>query len=224
MLKPKRKISRQELKKDPFLEFINDAQKWTSDRKKIIYQVVIGTLALIAVVYFVGNSRINNVSTASAMLGKALLSQDIGDIENAKFELQNLVDEFKGTKPGAQGSFYLGKLEYDDKNFDEAIKYLSEYVTKGQNDELISASYKILADISLNTGDTTNAEDYLNKGAEAAENTVYKDEMALLYANQLFSNGKSDKALKIAETILKREDILFSIKKMAEELIGKIEG
>ena len=38
MLKPKRKISKQDIKKDPFLEFINNGQKWLQDNKKIIFK------------------------------------------------------------------------------------------------------------------------------------------------------------------------------------------
>jgi predicted negative regulator of RcsB-dependent stress response len=224
MLKPKRKITKQELKKDPLLEFINDAQQWISERKKLIYQVVFGVVAVVAVVYFVSNSRSNNSSTASAMLGKALLSQDMGDIENAKFELQNLVDEFSGTSAGDQGTFFLGKMEYDERNYDEAVKYLSDFADNGENAELLSSSYKMLADISLINEDLIGAERFLDKGFKTAENTVYENEMALLYANQLFTNGKSEKALDIVEGILEQEDILFSIQKMAEELKGKIES
>ena len=114
MLKPKRKISKQEIKKDPFLEFINDGQRWLQDNKKIIYQVVFGVVAVIAVVYFLNNNRNISGTAGEALLGKALLSQDIGDVENAKFQLQTLVDDYNGTKAGVAGKYYLGKMFYDD--------------------------------------------------------------------------------------------------------------
>jgi len=224
MLKPKRKITKQELKKDPFLEFINETQQWIYDRKKIIYQVVFGVIAVIAIVYFVSNSRSNNNNAASAMLGKALLSQDVGDAENAKFELKNLIDEFSGTTSGNQGSYYLGKMEFDENNHEAAITPLTYFVENGKSPELLSASCKMLADISLKNDNTDEAENHFEKGAKAAANTVYENEMNLLYANQLISNNKSDKALKIIDDVLEKEDILFSTQKMAEELKGKIEG
>jgi hypothetical protein len=48
--------------------------------------------------------------------------------------------------------------------------------------------------------------------------------MSLLLANKYFENGKIDKAKKIVDNILNQENILFSIKKTAEELQGRIEG
>mgnify|MGYP000568846056 CR=1 FL=1 len=57
MLKPKRKISKQEIKKDPFLEFINNGQQWLKEKKKTIYQVVFGVIVVITIIYFINNNR-----------------------------------------------------------------------------------------------------------------------------------------------------------------------
>jgi len=118
MLKPKKKFSKQEIKKDPFLEFINNGQKWLQDKKIIIYQIVFGVIAIIAVVYFVSNNRISSGIAGEALLGKALLSQDMGDVENAKFQFQTLVDDYDGTNAGVEGKYYLGKMTFDDGQYD----------------------------------------------------------------------------------------------------------
>ena len=224
MLKPKRKISKQDIKKDPFLEFINNGQKWLQDNKKIIYQVVFGIIAIIAIVYFVSNNRISSIKAGEALLGKALLSQDMGDIENAKFQLQILVDDYDGTNAGVEGKYYLGKMTFDDGEFESASEYLNEYVTKGDNAILMTTAYKLLSEIALKNNIGEDAEKYLLKGTKFAENTVYHQEMSLLLAKQLFENGKTKKAKKIIDDILEEENILFSIKKTAEELKGRIES
>jgi len=224
MLKPKRKISRRDIKKDPFLEFINDSQKWIKDRKKIIYQAVFGVIVVVAVIYFVSNNRISSGITGEALLGKALLSQDIGDVENAKFQLQTLIDDYDGTKAGIEGKYYLGKMSFDDGELESASENFNDYIKKGDNAILMTSAYKLLSEIALKNSDGEKAESYLQKGTKFAENTVYHQEMSLLLAKQLFANGKIDKAKKIVDNILKQEDILFSIKKTAEELKGRIEG
>jgi predicted Zn-dependent protease len=224
MLKPKRKISRQEIKKDPFLEFINNAQNWFRDKKKLIYQVAFGVIAVVAVIYFLGNDRINSGKEGEALLGKALLSQDIGDLENAKFQLQTLIDEYDGTKAGIEGKYYLGKLSFDNSEIEIASGYLNEYVKKGKNVILMTTAYKILAEIAIMNNNSEETEKYLQKGLKFAENTVYHQEISLLLANQYFENGKINKAKKIVDDILQQENILFSIKKNAEELQGRIEG
>ncbi len=224
MLKPKRKISRQEIKKDPFLEFINNAQNWFQDKKKLIYRVTFGVIAVVAVVYFLNNDRINSGKEGEALLGKALLSQDIGDLENAKFQLQILIDEYDGTKAGIEGKYYLSKLSFDNSEIETASEYLIEYVKKGKNVILMTTAYKILAEIAIMNTNSEETEKYLQKGIKFAENTVYHQEMSLLLANQFFENGKINKAKKIVDDILQQENILFSIKKTAEELQGRIEG
>ena len=224
MLKPKRKISKQDLKKDPFLEFINDSQKWLQKRKKLIYQLLFGIVAVVLAVYFLSNNRSNSNVDSETLLGKALLSQDLGDIENSKFQLQSLVDDYAGTQAGIQGKYYLGKMVFDNGEFEIASEYLKEFVKKGNNAILMTTAYKILSEIALQNNDADQAEEYLQKGAKFSEGTVYEQEMSLLLANQLFENGKIDKAKSIVGNILTKENILFSEKKSAEELMGRIEG
>ena len=224
MLKPKRKITRQEIQKDPFLEFINEAQQWLKDNKKIIYQVAFGVIAVIAVVYFLNNSRTNSSKEGEALLGKALLSQDMGDIENTKFQLQTLVDDYEGTNAGLEGKYYLGKIAYDNGENESASEYLTDYVKKGNNAILMTTAFKILYEIAIINDNSDEAEKLLEKGVKFAKDTVYGQEMSLLLAKQLFENGKKDKAEKIVEDILDNEDIQFSIKRSAEELKGRFDG
>ena len=224
MLKPKRKITRQEIQKDPFLEFINEAQQWLKDNKKLLYQVLFGILAVVIVVYFLRNTRSNSNTEGEALLGKALLSQDMGDVENTKFQLQSLVDDYEGTKAGLEGNYYLGKIAFENGENEIAKEFLNEYVKKGDNSILVTTAYKILYEIAATEKDNIQAEEYLLKGAKFAEGTVYSQEMSLLLANQLIENGKNDKAEKIVNNVLEQEDIIFSIKKIAEELKGRLNG
>jgi len=224
MLKPKRKITRQEIQKDPFLEFINDTQQWLKDNKKLLYQVVFGILAVVIVVYFLRNTRSTSNTEGEALLGKALLSQDMGDVENTKFQLQSLVDDYEGTKAGLEGNYYLGKIAFENGENEIAKEFLNEYVKKGDNSILVTTAYKILYEIAATEKDNIQAEEYLLKGTKYAEGTVYSQEMSLLLANQLIENGKNDKAEKIVDNVLEQEDIIFSIKKIAEELKGRLNG
>ena len=224
MLKPKRKLSKREIKKDPFLEFINNAQQLYNDNKKLIYQVVFGIIVVVVAVFFVSNSKTGSAKASEALLGKALLSEDMGDLENAKFQLQTLVDDYDGTKAGIEGKYFLGKMLFDDAETEAASEFLNEYVKKGDNAILMTTAYKILAEIATKNNDDEKAEKYLQKGTKFAENTIYYQEMSLMLANQLFKNGKINKAKIIVDDILQQDNILFSTKKTAEELQGRIEG
>jgi len=224
MLKPKKKITKKELKRDPVLEFINDAQVWVTEKKKIILRVAIGAVVVIALFLFIGKNKTANNMEADALLGKAFLSQDLGDIENAKFQFQSLTEDYSGTDAGKQGLYYLGKINFEDGNYDEAEKSITEYVKKGSNAELLAASYRMLASIAISNDDTQSAESYLQKAAHNAKETVFEYDFALLYAEQLNKNGNKSKAVKIVSEILDDDEILYSTKKKAEELMGRIEG
>ena len=224
MLKPKRKISKQEIKKDPFLEFINSAQQWLQINKKVLYQIAFGIVAVILIIYFVSNRRGNSTIESEGLLGKALLAQDMGDLENAKFQLQTLVDDFNGTQAGIEGNYYLGNLAFDGNEIEQAEEYYSNYVAKAKNPILLTTAYKSLAEIALSNDNVILAEKLLKKGSSAAENTVYHDEMLLLLADRQIKNGDIDNAKKIVDKILDKENLLFSVKKAAEELLGRIGG
>ncbi len=223
MLKPKRKISKQEIKIDPFLEFINNGQQWLKDKKKIIYQVVFGVIAVIAIIYFINNNKTNSATEAEALLGKAILAQDLNDMENAKFQLQTLINDYEGTKYGNEGNYYLGKIYYNSGGLVTAESFLDKYVKSGDNYLLMTTAYKLLSEIAISNDNKDTAEDYLRKGTKYAEGTVYHDEMSLLLANQLLINGNNNKARKIVDNILERENSSILIKKNAEELKGRLE-
>jgi len=222
MLKPKRKISKQEIKKDPFLEFINDSQKWFQENKKLIYQVAIGLVAIVVVVFFLSNKRGSSAQESQTLLGKALLSQDIGDTENAKFQLQSLVDNYDGTKSGIQARYYLGKIAYDEDDLDVAHAHLSDYTKDGKNTLLMTTACKLLAEIDLKNNNGENSEELLRKGLKNAKNTVYYNEMSLTLAKQLLNDGKINNAEDIVNEILEQDNLLFTIRKTAEELQAKI--
>jgi len=224
MLKPKRKITKQEIQKDPFLEFINDGQQWLKDNKKLLYQVAFGVIAIVAVVYFLNNSRSNSSNDGEALLGKALLSQDMGDIENTKFQLQSLVEDYAGTDAGLEGKYYLGIIAFDNGENETTTKYLNDYVKKGNNAILMTTAFKLLYEMAIINDNSDEAEKLLEKGVKFGKGTVYGQEMSLLLANQLFENGKKDKAEKIVDGILENEGIQFSIKRSAEELKGRFDG
>ena len=224
MLKPKKKITKKELKKDPLLEFINDAQNWLNERKTTIYRVAIGVVAVVLIIFFFNKNSTSNSIEADTLLGKAFLSQDLGDSENAKFQFQLLTEDYAGTDAGKQASYYLGKMNFEEANFEEAERLISEYVKKGSNAELLAASFRMLASIAISREDNAGAESYLQKAADNAEGTVFGYDFSLLYAEQLYKNGNKNKAAKIVQGILEDDEILYSTKKKAEELLGKIEG
>jgi predicted negative regulator of RcsB-dependent stress response len=224
MLKPKKKITKKELKKDPFLEFINDAQNWLTEKKTIIFRIAIGVVVVIALIFFIGKNNTTNNLEADALLGKAFLSQDLGDSENAKFQFQSLTEDYASTDAGKQGFYYLGKMYFEGANFEDAEKSISQYVKKGKNAELLAASYRMLASIAVSNDDNQSAESYLQKAANNAQGTVFEYDFAILYAEQLNKNDNKSKALKIVSDILDDDEILYSTKKKAEELMGRIEG
>ena len=148
----------------------------------------------------------------------ALVLSDLGEDTKA-LDLINNNDEFEFS--------YLRGLIYfriGDHSRSEFFSRKAIEDNKEKYNLIKAASYRMLASIAISRDDNGGAESNLQKAANNAEGTVFEYDFALLYAEQLNKNDNKSKAAKIVQDILDDEEILYSTKKKAEELLGRIEG
>ena len=92
MLKPKRKITRDEIKKDSFIESVFEVRSYIRDNSKFLSRIVSGLALMILLVIFYGQSSRNNLREAKFLLTQSSLYLDNGDIQNAKILFQELIE------------------------------------------------------------------------------------------------------------------------------------
>lgn len=222
MLKPKKKITRKEIKKDPLLETIYEAQQWVKDHRKLLSQIGTGLVILIVALFFLNNQRTKTHDTTATELGQAIVALQNNDSENAKYMLQLLVDEHGRTRDGIRAQYLLGKLYYDEGDLETAVPYIENYIKSGENEIMLTNAAIISSDIHLFHGETAKAEKALEKVSRAVEmpSSRYRLtlELARIYASM---DDEKQKVEPLLNPLIDSQDTPAAIKRKAEELIGR---
>jgi tetratricopeptide (TPR) repeat protein len=135
MLQKKKKLSKKEIKKDTLLDLYESSigffEKYKS--KIMLYGGVLVVVA--AAVYFYINQKSQSNEKAGLELSRIMLLYDQGAyleaIEGKQgtnvIGLKKLVDEYGGTENGETAKIYLANSYAFLGNYEEAIKYYSDY-------------------------------------------------------------------------------------------------
>ena len=137
MLKPQRKITRKEIKRDPFLETIDKIEYNFEQNKKTYLYIALGLIAVIIGVNGLLNKQVQKDIDSNSALGMALVAFDNEDYENAKFQFESILSDFSGTNSFNIANYYLGKISFENNELIIAESYLNEYLNDSEPDMLI---------------------------------------------------------------------------------------
>jgi len=222
MLKPKRKILRKEIQRDPFLESIFSLREHLVEKKQIYTRGAIVLVGIVLLGYLYTNNHSSNRKVAENVMSKVMVFVDLGDNDNAKIHLQELVDEYGSTNSGKNASFYLGRIHFDNGEYDLALPHLERFAKKGENVLLTGSTYEALVNIYQSNDDLTNAIRYQRMALVNANSQEEEAWASLKLANLLIANHDSRGAMKLVETILKNFDQNQTLKQKANEIMGKV--
>lgn len=145
MLKPKKGISKREMKEDKLVTTYFKTRTWIEENRRIVTYIVAVPIALLAILWFVENNRRQSDQRATTELAKVFPLYDQGQYklavdgipqENIR-GLQSIVDEYGGSHSGEMAKLYLGDCYFNLKDYDKALKYFGEV---DFSDKLISSS------------------------------------------------------------------------------------
>ena len=221
MLRPKKKITRKEIQRDPFLESVDQAQAHLEKNRSLYLKIAIGIIVTLLFFNIRANRQAQYNIEASASLGKALVTLDQGDKSSAKFQLETVYNEFDGTSSAYTASYYLGKIKYDAGEKLEAQGYLSSFLKKNRKDPLAHSAILMLADIAVNQDKMNDAINMIDKGLK---NSSKYDSITLelMKARILLENNKVNECNLIIDRLLNKNDLSADHKQLAQELQGKI--
>ena len=220
MLKPKRKITRKEIKKDPFLESIDKLENNFEQNKKTYLNIAIGLIASILVIYILLNKQSQKNIDSNSDLGMALVAFDNEDYDNAKFQFETIVSEYSGTNSSNVANYYLGKISFENDDLDKSKTYLNAYLKDPEPDILIPGAIKMLSNIALKSSEYDKAIKLLDRGIRLDLNSDIINNFKLIKVSILKDQGKPEIAQKILDEILKEEKLPNHLKRLSEELIG----
>ena len=176
MLKPKRKITRDQIKNDSFVETIFDIRSYVMDNSKLLSRIGGGFVVLLLLIVFLGQSSKNNKREAEFLLTQSNVYLDNGDSQNAKIILQELVDEYGNTESGRLGGYHLAQLYLKNNEKESALSLLLKYSKKGENLFLLTSANEAISSLYQENNDIQNAIKYQSV---AAENSYSKKKGAL---------------------------------------------
>ncbi len=209
MLKPKRKIKRQELKEDKLVVTYYKAREFVEKNKKILSYVLTGLIVLIAGVIIYRNNLKAENERAEALFSKIISYYDNGDYKTAidgipQKNIQGLkyiVENYGGTAAGEIATYYLANAYFMLGDYDNALRYFKKY--DGDDKLLFSASLAGIASVYEVKGDYKKAGEYFEKAAQKFRENILVPEYLYNAARNYRVAGEREKALRLYERIKK---------------------
>jgi len=220
MLKPQRKITRKEIKRDPFLETIDKIEYNFEQNRKTYLYIALGLIAVIISANFLLNKQSQKDIDSNSALGIALVAFDNEDYENAKFQFETILSDFSGTNSSNIANYYLGKISFENNDLTKAESYLNEYLNNSEPDILIPGTIKILSNIALKNNEFDKAIKLLDRGLRLGLDNNISNEFKLLKVSILIEQDKIEIAQNILNEILLEQKLPIHLKQRSEELIG----
>jgi len=135
MLRPKKKISKRELKEDSLVTAYVKVTSFYDRNKKNISIGIVTVVVIAAVVFGYLKNRGDDNQKAFVQLGRVFETYDAGDfqlaIDGAPEKnipgLKSIVDNYGSTKGGELARFYLANAYFQLSKYDEALKEFEDF-------------------------------------------------------------------------------------------------
>jgi tetratricopeptide (TPR) repeat protein len=210
MLKPKKKITKKEIKQDKLVTRFMQTETWVLDNQKLLAYIGAGIVAIVLVI-FVWTDRAQTMeSEAATRLAGMLPVYDGGDMQQAidglpaqgKFGLQSIVDEYGSTESGNLAKLYLGNALLSQGKAEEALEVYGD----------ISGSTRLLeSSVFAAEGAAYESMRQHEDAARSFERSVSADPTNPLCPDRLiqaaanFSKaGEGERALEVLKTLKKQ--------------------
>lgn len=203
MLKPKKRVTRQQIKEDKLVTFAAKASDFYDRHSRNILAGAGILVVLVVVVVFYINSRAQVEKEATFELTMAKVEIGQGNYDVAENKLIHLIDTYGGTPSSGDATFFLGNVQLFRENWNVAIQSFQQYLDRFGRDPMTTAS--AIAGIGFaheNLGDYQEAAEYYLEAA-----TKYPHEFNapqyLMDAGRCYGlAGDSDKARETYEVVI----------------------
>lgn len=205
MLKPRKKITKKELKQDKLVTTYFKTVDFLRNNKKIVSGTLTGlVIAVIVIVAYMNNVRSNNTKAATELSqvldlfnGGAYQVAINGDPARNIAGLKSIVDNYGGSESGEQAKIYLADCYYYQGDYDDALKYFKDY---GGSDKFLRASADAgQAEVYEVRGDYAKAANYYDRAAARDPKNFLTAQYLVAGARDYIKTGKKDRALALLD-------------------------
>jgi outer membrane protein assembly factor BamD (BamD/ComL family) len=205
MLKPRKKLTKKEIKEDKFVETAMMTRAFLYDNYKTVLSItsaIFGALVLIiAYTYFHGQAE----KTSASLLGQAQLEYHNMNYSTAKQHLNRLFDEYTTTDALYQGKFLMANLLFQENKITEAKQYFDDFIDSYNGSEiLLSSAYAGYAACLERENKYEDAAENYEKAWKTAPAFVEAANYLYLAGRNYHKSTKLDAAKTAFETIVKQ--------------------
>lgn len=221
MFKARKKITKKEIQKDPFLEGLYSTKMFINNHKRKIIQISVGILVGVVVILFLNNRRQTQNQVAETSLGKALVSLTKGDKDNGLLQLELLIEDYSGSVPAQNGLFLLGKNYYEKNDYLTAKSYLNDFIDN-PTDEFHASALNLLAEIEKNNSKVESVIEYYQQAISVSSTNFQKIQNQISLAKFYLEIGRQKESKLLLESIQKHSDIDKNMQNKIDEISGRI--
>jgi tetratricopeptide (TPR) repeat protein len=223
MLKPRKKLTKRELKQDKFVLATLKTKDFLEKNSKFVTRSILALVILIVVVTLFIRSKETANLEAAAMLGQTQLLLSQGQRSSAIDSLKLLIEMYDGTRSSGKAAYILGKLYWEDNEFENAKKYLQKFIDSYLDKTVISQSgLALYADCLLNEGNIYEAAKYYEKAAKINKDLPETPALLFSAAESYREAGDFNRAKNLANEIINKHQ-KSPIKSRAEVLLESID-
>ena len=204
-MSPKRvKVTKHMMKEDKLVTTTFKFMEYVQKHSREFLIAGAGVVVVIFIVLFVISSNKSHNQKAAELLGKARVELESGEFQTATTDLQTIWRSYKGTNAAQEALYLLGNAYYYGKDYDQALRYFQEFVSKYPKADplLLSGAYSGIGDCHIQKKEYSQAaESYLQAAGKITDDFVIPN--LLLSAAQSYSYANQlDKAKELYERII----------------------
>ncbi|MBN1541084.1 tetratricopeptide repeat protein, partial [candidate division KSB1 bacterium] len=140
MLKPRKRITKKELKEDKLVTFYVKANRWLETYRKYFF-LALAVVAVIVVAIVLSNRARNRAELhASEFYLKGTTEFEKGDYQAAADQFQVVLNEYGGTSYGKLSRLFLGNCYTQLGRRDEALAMYDSFVARYKKDPNLRAA------------------------------------------------------------------------------------
>ena len=107
MLKPRKRLTKKQLKEDKLVTFYMNASTWVENNSKYLIGGIIGVVVFVGAIFLYSNSLKKSEAAASVELARAIRTYQSQDYKGALTSLSTIVENYGSSQSGKIALLYL---------------------------------------------------------------------------------------------------------------------
>ena len=219
MLKPKKRITRQQIKEDKLLTFAAKASDFYNQNARNILAGAGIIVVLAVVVAFFVNSRAQADKAASYELIIAKIDIGRQNYDEAVVKLSQIIETYSGTRSAGEALFFLGNVYLFQENWTAARTSFDQYLDRyGRDPQMTSGAIAGLAFTEENEQQYIEAAEHYLEASNSYPHE-YNAPQYLIDAGRCFAlAGERERARNAYQTVVDRYETSMLREKAENEL------